>query len=208
MQKPYKSIRVFKSSFMERFTHVHPLVPLIVWAPIAGWLLWRCFAVHELSPYLVGTLGVAGFFTWTFVEYVLHRFLFHYEGEGPVGQRIHFLIHGLHHADPVDPTRLVMPPAASIFIGTGLYTVFRSLMGPVWVEPFFTFFIIGYLCYDYIHFYVHFFNPKTRFGKFLKNSHMQHHYVSPSSRWGVSSPLWDYVFGTLEDADKESTVSS
>jgi sterol desaturase/sphingolipid hydroxylase (fatty acid hydroxylase superfamily) len=149
---------------------------------------------------MVGVLGVAGFFIWTLAEYILHRFVFHFEGEGPIAQRLHFLIHGLHHADPIDPSRLVMPPVASLILGAVLYSVFRGILGPDLIEPFFAFFVIGYLCYDYIHFAVHHFTPRTRFGKFLKQSHMQHHYVSPNSRWGVSSPFWDYVFGTLEDA--------
>jgi len=152
-------------------------------------------------------LGFAGFFLWTLVEYLLHRFVFHYESEGQLGQRIHFLIHGLHHNDPIDPTRLVMPPVASLILAVIFYSAFQCVLGPVFVEPFFAFFLIGYLCYDYIHFAVHHFTPRTRLGKFLKQSHMQHHYVNPNIHLGVSSPLWDYVFGTMEDLkDKERVV--
>lgn len=207
MQKPYKSIRVFKNPILERFTHVHPLTPLILWGPIAGWLIWRSFAVHQLTPWMVGSLGMFGFVIWTLAEYVLHRFVFHLEGESALSQRLHFLIHGLHHEDPVDPTRLVMPPAASIILGIILYGIFRWVLGPAMVEPFFSLFVVGYLCYDYIHFAVHHFKPRTRIGKYLKNSHMQHHFVTPNARWGVSSPFWDYIFGTMEEAKKkEQTV--
>jgi sterol desaturase/sphingolipid hydroxylase (fatty acid hydroxylase superfamily) len=100
-----------------------------------------------------------------------------------------------------------MPPAASLILGAILFSTFRGVLGPVWVEAFFAFFVVGYLCYDYIHFAVHHFTPRTRVGKFLKHSHMLHHYVSPNSRWGVSSPFWDYIFGTLEEVkDKERAV--
>ncbi|MCM2322727.1 MAG: sterol desaturase family protein, partial [Oligoflexia bacterium] len=51
---------------------------------------------------------------------------------------------------------------------------------------------------DYTHFAVHHFTPRTRYGKMLKQHHMLHHYVDPEARWGVSSPFWDYVFGTLK----------
>jgi sterol desaturase/sphingolipid hydroxylase (fatty acid hydroxylase superfamily) len=207
MQKTYKSIRIFKSPTLERLTHVHPLTPLVVWSPIFAWLVWRTLFVDRMSLSSIFFLGFPGFFVWTLTEYLLHRFVFHYEGESEISQKLHFLIHGLHHADPIDPTRLVMPPAASLFIGGSLFLLFRLVLGPVLVEPFFMFFIIGYLGYDYIHFAVHHFRPRTRIGMFLKNSHMQHHYVSASSRWGVSSPFWDYIFGTLEDAKKkEQTV--
>lgn len=207
MQKSYKSIRVFKNSYLEKLTHVHPITPLVVWVPIAGWLTWRSFDLYHLSATSVGILGAGGFFTWTLLEYLLHRFVFHFEGEGPIVQRLHFLVHGLHHVDPVDPTRLVMPPSASLVLGAFVYALFRYILGSIWVEPFFAFMIVGYLCYDYIHYSVHHFTPRTKFGKLLKQSHMQHHYVNPNSRWGVSSPFWDYVFGTLEGVkDKQQAI--
>jgi len=206
--KPHKSIQVFENPILERLTHVHPLTPMVIWFPVFCWLMWQTFVVLQLSPFLVGILGVSGFLTWTLTEYFLHRFVFHFEGDTPLAQRFHFLIHGLHHSDPIDPTRLVMPPFASLAIGLILYSFFRWILGAVWVVPFFAFFVIGYLCYDYIHFYTHHFVPTTKVGKFLKNSHMQHHYVNPNTRMGVSSPFWDYVFGTLEGvSDKEETVS-
>lgn len=198
MPKIHKSIRVFQNPFLERLTHVHPITPLILWAPIAIWLIWRSFSVHELNPYWVGGVGILGILTWTLFEYGLHRFVFHLEGESPWSRRVHFLIHGIHHSDPQDPTRLVMPPTAGIALACILFPVFRFLLGSIWAEPFFGFFLIGYLSYDYIHFAVHHFTPRTRIGKYLKHSHMQHHYVCPESRWGVSSPLWDFVFGTME----------
>lgn len=196
MQKTYKSIRVFKSPFLEKFTHVHPLTPLVVWSPIVGWLIWRTFSLYELNLYSVGAIGLTGVLSWTLLEYILHRFLFHFKAESTAGQWLHFLIHGLHHQDPLDPTRLVMPPIVSVVLAILFFSLFKMVLGPIWVEPFFAFFLVGYLCYDYIHFYVHHFVPTTRLGKFLKQSHMIHHYVDPEARWGVSSPLWDYVFGT------------
>jgi sterol desaturase/sphingolipid hydroxylase (fatty acid hydroxylase superfamily) len=207
MQKPYKSLRLFESDFLERFSHVHPLTPLILWSPVVAILLWRSIEVHQISPYIIGGLGAAAMIIWSLVEYCLHRFVFHLEGDSARAQRAHFLIHGMHHDDPLDPTRLVMPPAVSIGLGVIIFSLCRFLLGNTWAEPFFAFFVVGYLCYDYIHFSVHHFIPRTRLGKYLKQSHMAHHYVSPQSRWGVSSPFWDYIFGTLEEAkDHERAV--
>ncbi len=197
----HKSIRVFKSDFLERFTHVHPILPLVIWAPVVTYLLWRSFAVDHLGIFQIFALGGAGFLLWTLAEYLLHRFVFHFYAETPFEKRLQFMIHGLHHDDATDATRLVMPPAASIafsFLFFGLFkVVFGAISHVTFMDPFFALFIAGYLCYDYIHFGVHFFKPRTRIGKFLKQSHMKHHFVSPGSRWGVSSPLWDFVFGTL-----------
>jgi len=205
MEKQYKSIRVFKNPILEKFTHVDPAVPLLFWGPVVVWMIWRSIRIHELPAHQVLAIGLFGFFIWTLAEYVLHRFVFHYVFESSIGQRIHFLIHGIHHEDPIDPTRLVMPPVAAVILAYPLFLASRWVFGPAWCEPFFAFFLIGYLCYDYIHFYVHHFMPTSRIGKFLKQSHMLHHYVDPQSRWGVSSPFWDYVFGTYE-AERERSL--
>jgi sterol desaturase/sphingolipid hydroxylase (fatty acid hydroxylase superfamily) len=31
----------------------------------------------------------------------------------------------------------------------------------------------------------------------VRQHHMHHHFQTPDKRYGVSSPLWDYVFGTM-----------
>jgi sterol desaturase/sphingolipid hydroxylase (fatty acid hydroxylase superfamily) len=196
-REKYKSIQVFENPFLERLTHVHPIVPLLVWVPVVAFIFYRSVTVHELAATPILIVAAIGFFSWTLVEYLLHRYTFHFNAVSPLEKRIEFLIHGLHHADPVDPTRLVMPPAGGAILGVILYSLFRLLLGAVWVDPFFAGFLIGYLCYDYAHYSIHHFTPRTRYGKMLKSHHMQHHFVAPNSRWGVSSPFWDVIFGTL-----------
>jgi sterol desaturase/sphingolipid hydroxylase (fatty acid hydroxylase superfamily) len=194
------SIRVFKSDLLERFTHVHPITPLLLWAPIFAYFIWRSFVIDGFSVLGVAGMGFLALALWSLSEYLLHRFIFHFEGDKPFQRRIQFMIHGLHHDDPSDPTRLVMPPIGSLILGVIFYSLFRSIFGAVWVDPFFAFFIVGYLCYDYVHYSVHHFRPRTALGRMLKQNHMNHHFRSPESLWGVSSPIWDYVFGTTEAA--------
>lgn len=203
MQKNYPSIRVFENPLLEQFTHVHPITPLLVWAPVVATFLWRSVEIHELPLEKILGIGAGGFVFWTLTEYLLHRFAFHYVGKSAFAKRIHFLLHGIHHDDPQDPTRLLLPPAPAMIFATLFYVSFRVVLGPVAADPFFAFFIFGYLCYDYIHFSTHHFRPRTWIGAYLKKSHMSHHYVCPNSRWGVSSPFWDYVFGTLEAVASE-----
>ena len=204
------SVRVFENEFLEKFTHVHPIIPLMVWAPVVVACAYASLSVDGLSVSSYLSVGLLGFFSWTFVEYLLHRYLFHFESETAFGQRIHFLVHGIHHVDPQDPTRLVMPPLLGIPIASCLFLIFRLSLGPVWVYPYFSFFLVGYLCYDYTHFALHHFKPRTRLGIWLKKNHMSHHYIQPNAHWGVSSPLWDFVFGTLDRpvARKQSSLSS
>ncbi len=207
-KKQKESIRVFKSDFLEKFTHVHPITPLVMWVPFIGWLIWRSFAIHSIPVTTFALLGFMGFFVWTLSEYVLHRYVFHIPKTSPLKERIYFIIHGLHHDDPNDATRLVMPPVPAIVLAISLYYIFRPFLGAVHVEPFFAFFLIGYLCYDYTHYAIHHFTPRTRFGKYVKYHHMQHHFVTPNARWGVSSPVWDYVFGTLDSTAPQKKQNS
>lgn len=190
------SIRLFKNPAMESLTHVHPIVPLLVWAPVALFLLWRSVIVKQLNPGMLLLVAIAGLLVWTLMEYLLHRFVFHYPARGRIGKWLVFLFHGVHHDAPQDPTRLVMPPAGAIIIMAMLWGLFSLLIPSPWLEPFVAFFIIGYLCYDYIHYATHHFGMKSGVFRFLKRYHMLHHYASTNTRYGVSSPLWDIVFGT------------
>lgn len=199
MPRAYPSLRVFENPLLESLTHVHPATPIVLWGPVVLWLLWRSFAVHGLSVAAVGACGLLGLLTWSLSEYLLHRHLFHMRPTGPVRRRLQFMIHGLHHDDPGDPSRLVLPPVATGIGAVVFYTAFRLVVGPVWAEPLFAFFAVGYLLYDYIHWASHRFVPPTRLGRALQRNHMLHHYVSADAHWGVSSPLWDYVCGTTGD---------
>lgn len=196
MSKNYKSVRMFENQTLENLSHVHPITPLIFWAPIASYFFYRSFLDSTKSTAAIGALAIFGFLSWTLTEYILHRYVFHFEGESEFSKKFHFLVHGIHHTDANDPTRLVMPPSLSLIIGSILFFTFRSVLGNSAICPFFGGFVVGYLCYDYTHFYVHFARPKTGFGKWLKKYHMDHHFVSPNARWGVSTPIWDYVFRT------------
>ena len=144
---------------------------------------------------------VAGLVTWTFSEYSLHRFVFHFKAKSKSGQWFVYLFHGNHHDDPKDKSRLVMPPAGAIPIMALLYLLFGLVVPENWIQPFFGAFIIGYLVYDYIHYSTHHFPMKNPVAKFLKHYHLKHHYSGETGRFGVSSPLWDWAFRTDPDRD-------
>jgi len=193
-------IRLFKSDALEFFTHISPVTVVVIWLPVA--LVF--FALGALSaPGWVQLAGfVVGLFLWTLAEYTLHRFVFHFHPMNPTQERIIFLFHGVHHTQPQCKTRLVMPPVVSIpmallFYGL-FYLILDVLLGqPLWIAPFMAGFIIGYLVYDLTHYATHHFPMRWGFLKFLRRYHLQHHYKTPEQRFGVSSPLWDWVFGTM-----------
>jgi sterol desaturase/sphingolipid hydroxylase (fatty acid hydroxylase superfamily) len=197
MRIPANQVRLFKSDFLEQFTRVHPMVPFVLWVPIIVGLYFFSFRDTALSSMSIFAWSLIGLFSWTLAEYLLHRFAFHFPAESPLGKRFVYLMHGLHHNDPNDPTRLLMPPLPALIYSAALFGFFRLLLGPDAILPFFGAFLIGYLIYDYIHYYVHHFKPTNEWGKYLKKYHMVHHFQDHDAKWGVSSPFWDFVFGTM-----------
>lgn len=198
-EQPHESIRLFENEFLERLSHVHPIVPLLMWAPIAAWLFWRTFSVYELPLGSVVGIALFGIFAWTLSEYCLHRFVFHFRATSKTGKWFVFLFHGNHHDDPKDKTRLVMPPAGAVPIMALLYLLFSLFIPQPWIQPFFGSFIVAYLIYDYIHYSVHHFPMQNPVAKYLKHYHLKHHYSGETGRYGVSSPLWDYILRTNPD---------
>jgi sterol desaturase/sphingolipid hydroxylase (fatty acid hydroxylase superfamily) len=197
-------IRLFKSDFLEFFTHISPVAVLILWTPIIvlsmGYEIVNGQGKYPDRWYLFVGL-VSGIFLWTLGEYLMHRFVFHYVPRNAVQERIFFLFHGVHHAQPQCKTRLVMPPVVSVPMAAMTYGIVYLLFAvvfqiPNWIGPLMSGFLTGYLCYDMIHYATHHFAMRSGIWKYLKRYHMQHHYKTPDARYGVSSPLWDVIFKT------------
>jgi len=190
-----ETVRMFESNFMEFFSHVHPATPVILFGPIIGVMLYLAFA-HNHLPFLV-VLGffVLGVLTWTLLEYVIHRYVFHYEPKTRIGKLLHFIMHGVHHDYPNDATRLVMPPIISVPLAVLFYAIFFLTLGR-FAPAALAGFGFGYVCYDTIHYATHHFVMKRGVWRWLKQYHLRHHYQDDQAGYGVSSPLWDYVFRT------------
>ena len=193
-------IRLFKSDVLEFFTHIHPAVVAAIWVPVIG--LFVYWSIAGPVPAVRLPVGmVIGLFLWTWVEYTLHRFLFHFRPRTPWQERVSFLFHGVHHAQPLSKTRLVMPPAVSIPLAAVcygvLYLIVRvALRAPLWVSPLFAGLLLGYLIYDMLHYATHHFRVRWSAFRAIRRHHLHHHTQTPDLRFGVSSPLWDIVFGT------------
>ena len=194
---PDSKIRLFDNDFLESLTHVHPIMPLIVWAPIILSLFVISQRTYDHTLMQWGIWAFIGLFIWTLTEYVLHRYVFHYPARSKAGRYFVFLFHGLHHDDPQDGTRLVMPPVPAIIYVSLLYLFFSLFIPGEYLKLFMGFFLIGYLIYDYIHYATHHFPMTSKVGRFLRAWHLKHHYAHEASKYGVSSPLWDYVFKTV-----------
>ena len=193
------SIRLFKSDFLEFFTHISPAAILILWVPVTVLLLY--FSVKTTSLGVIVGAFLLGLFLWTLGEYTLHRFLFHYPAKSEKARKIFFLFHGVHHYQPQDKTRLVMPFPVSIPLALLFYGLFHLIWGillnaPQWVNPLTAGFMVGYLIYDLTHYATHHFQMRRGYARYIKRYHMAHHYKDENSHYGVSSPIWDWVFNT------------
>jgi sterol desaturase/sphingolipid hydroxylase (fatty acid hydroxylase superfamily) len=188
------SPRLFDNPLLDKLSRVHWSTPLFIYGPFVALLGW--LSLRNLSPLAVIAGAVIGYAIWTLIEYFGHRYLFHAQFPGAWGARLHFLIHGVHHDHPNDPLRLVMPPLLSgpimlIALAIALLVFRRPFAYPTLMG-----FVIGYVAYDMVHYYVHHATPKTRLGRYMRQSHMLHHFRDPERGFGVSAPYWDKVFGT------------
>lgn len=190
-------MRVFVSPVLEHvFGQAHPITPILWFGPFiaaAGYHAARA-SWHERGAAVA--LFFAGWLVWTLLEYLLHRFVFHMSAHTPEQRLRAFLMHGYHHEFPEDPMRLVAPPLMSWPIGVIIGLLTHWVVGPeLWLYSF-AGTATGYIAYDWIHYYTHHFRPTGGPGKWLRSYHMLHHFGDRGSRFGVSSPLWDFVFGT------------
>jgi dihydroceramide fatty acyl 2-hydroxylase len=184
---------MFRSRTLDRLTRVHPAVPALLFCPLIVVLLLH--ALQRMPAYDALLEVLAGWILWTLTEYWVHRTVFHFEPERGLGERLHWMIHGVHHDHPNDPMRLVMPPILSLPIGAACFGLFVLVLGTVgWAvcAGFFT----GYLVYDMLHFALHHHRPRSRAGRLLHQLHMRHHFEDEHRGFGVSAPWWDLAFGT------------
>jgi len=180
---------------MELFSRVHPATPVVIYLPVVGCMLYSSVWRRQQSIVLVSALFLLGILLWTLLEYLIHRYVFHYEPKTRVGKQLHYIIHGVHHDYPNDARRLVMPPSISVPLAFLFYGVFLLIFGRL-TPSVFGGLVFGYICYDMLHYATHHFPMKRGLWLWLKQYHLRHHYKDDHVGYGISSPLWDYIFRT------------
>ena len=179
--------QLFNSAFLEVYTRTHPAIHVITYgSAIALYLYLNNLQLIQTILYF--GIGIVG---WTLTEYIVHRYLFHIKES-----KFQYLIHGVHHEYPRDRERLMMPPVP----GAVLLSAFTGIFYIVFREATFAYmagFTAMYIVYTFIHYIIHAWKPIPGL-KFLWSHHHKHHNpASENKAYGVSTPLWDIIFGTM-----------
>jgi cyclopropane-fatty-acyl-phospholipid synthase len=139
---------------------------------------------HQLVGNLL--LILAGFVSWTAIEYLLHRFILH--GLQPFKNW-----HSEHHKHPGD--LLCLPTLLSAILVLMLFFLPVLLMFGMLPAYALTLGVLaGYLVYSVIHHAIHHWHIDSHWLIKRRRWHGLHHYVDETSHFGVTNAFWDYVF--------------
>jgi 4-hydroxysphinganine ceramide fatty acyl 2-hydroxylase len=198
LEKPdnFGSAHMFSNPILERISRTHISIPITMFLVMALISYYVGFQKTEVTFTLGFLLSLSGLLFFTFVEYMMHKYFFHMEPDTPIKDKIQYSVHGVHHDYPKDKDRLAMPPFVSAAYAVILYLIFTLIMGE-FAYYFLPGFLIGYAGYLSVHYIVHAYQPPKNFLKSLWVNHAIHHYKNPDTAFGVSTPLWDYILGTM-----------
>lgn len=192
------SRQLFSNPVLEKLSRTHIAVPLTIFFLYSAVLLYWSVTHTSLSWMISIGMFVLGVLAFTWVEYMVHRYVFHMKTYTELRAKLQYTMHGVHHEFPKDKDRLAMPPLLSVTISTVLLLVLKVFLGEM-VFSFLPGFLVGYAAYLGIHYMVHAYQPPKNIFKFLWINHSVHHYKDGEVIFGVSSPLWDYIYGTMRE---------
>ena len=152
-------------------------------------------------------LCLTGVLTWGLIEYGLHRLVFHFEAQSEKGRQRVYAMHLSHHADPKDMDDLFASLSLSLPLAL-LYCLLAWAVTGSWQAMVYLFIGLtaGYFCYEFMHYQAHHRSSRLRVLRYLKKYHLLHHHQSSALHFGVTSPVFDYLFGTFRSTHQNRTV--
>ena len=166
----------------------------------AALALMHFAVVRDGAFHLPAAAGLvcAGLLTWGLYEYAVHRWVLHREPHAEGFNLPGNLTHLRHHADPNSLQRLNVQLSESVPVCVVYYLLAWAATGS-WqaATHLFTGLIAGYFFYEYLDFQAHHGTSRTRLTRYFRKYHLQHHHYDATVRYGVTSPLFDYIFGTF-----------
>jgi len=177
-----RPMRWFHQGWLDALTRSPTWSPYVVGLPAAGTLAWA-------GPFSAGAAAL-GVLTWTFVEYALHRFIFHFPPTTDIRKVVTFVLHRHHHRDPGATDRLAATPAQAAGLLVPLAAVAHQVDPGHWTA--FSFGLVAaWIAYEALH-YSHHHGSSSILGP-LRAHHLRHHHADPARGFGISSPLWDWL---------------
>jgi sterol desaturase/sphingolipid hydroxylase (fatty acid hydroxylase superfamily) len=167
--------------------------------------------VLMVQSFVVLIFFAIGLFTYMFGEYVTHRFLFHLKApKNEFFLNLLKRLHYDHHKYPNNLKLLFLPLWYSIPNFLILLTLFYLIVKKIDCTLAFGMgLVFMLLVYEWKHYIAHQqIKPKTKFGVWLKKTHILHHYKNENYWFGVSNPFFDIIFGTLKDEKTVETSST
>jgi hypothetical protein len=139
--------------------------------------------------------ALAGAASWTATEYGLHRFAMHEMR----GRGVPSVEHLKHHADVTyfSPTSKKIASAAATTAVA--YPVTVAVSSRRWATAFTVGLIGMYFGYEVAHRRTHTHPPRSRYGRWSRRNHMHHHFGAPMRNFGVTTPVWDRLWGTYDE---------
>jgi sterol desaturase/sphingolipid hydroxylase (fatty acid hydroxylase superfamily) len=141
--------------------------------------------------------AVLGAIGWTLVEYFLHRYGAH-EKPNKLSFRTHHLQHhsrGNWFAPWTEKARTALPVVVILALASG------AVVGPANGAAFTLAFSAMYVSYEIVHRRIHTHPPIGWYSALIRRHHLHHHFRNPKANHGVTSPVWDHVFGTAETTE-------
>ena len=158
---------------------------LIYSVVIVGAIAWN-FSLG-IGPAALAASFAGGLLLWTPLEYFIHRYAFH-----------RLAPHYQHHEYPTDHRYILAPLWFSLLSAAILWPLLRLVAGS-WsraalVEAGV---VSGYLIYERLHIHIHSENAGGVVLRALRKHHYYHHFADDTKCFGVVTPFWDRVFGSL-----------
>ena len=142
---------------------------------VASLLALVLLAFSPLGMTSAAALFAGGVVTWTLAEYVVHRFVLHDFAPRE---------HGVHHAHPDGPVLTIFWQIWACFALVYLIAGGAFLAGV----------LVAYAWYLFVHHCAH--HGPDKLPLPLLKHHQSHHRFA-TRNYGVSTTLWDHVFGTM-----------
>jgi len=141
----------------------------------------------------------AGAASWSLTEWVTHNYL----GHKLAKNRNFFAVeHVRHHATTTYFAPHWKKALAATIVGGAILPVAATIAGPKLGAAYTAGFVGAYLGYEMLHRLAHVSGPRTRYGRWMRKHHFHHHFKRPNMNHGVTSPLWDWAFGSYDAPDK------